>query len=249
MQHAHRARILAPVVAVLVAGALALTGCRSDPAVAAYVGGTSYPLDRVSGIATEAHTALQRIADAQRRSAGESAGPIDRPVTEQQVVAALIARDVLRALAEAKRVSKVEIPVDQVAQVRGVPPDTEYVRVVAEADGYRAALLESTPAVAPPEAAVREVYEGLLRANGGQGAVTFEEFAQSLGQQNRDLVGRGAALREEISAQADTMNVTVNPRYRPAVLGVLEQPDQQGALHTLLGVPLDRHESGVVELS
>jgi hypothetical protein len=237
------------VLLALVGALLALAGCRSDPAVAAYVGSTRYTDARVSAIADEAHAKLQELADAQQSATGASAQPVPRPVTEQEVVTALVGRDVLKALAQERKVSPLDVPADRIAQQVRIPPDTEYVRLVAEKDGYRLGLLQQAATGSATDADLREVYDNLVSASGGRFTASYEQFRSNLTDQDTELVGRSAAVREDIAAEAEKLDVTINPRYGPAVLSLVEVSDQQGGVISLLGVSLSSHESGVKDLS
>jgi hypothetical protein len=237
-------RRVTSLVALLAVGALTLAGCRSDPTVAAYVGSTHYSENRVTAIADE--------ADAKLRDLAEQSGapqPDKRPVSEQQVVTALVSRDVLKALAQAKKVSPLNLTADQVAQQVQVPADTEYVRVLAEKDSYRLALLQQAPSAEPSDAVLREVYDNLVNLRTGQFSGSFEQFKSTLAEQDTELVGRSAAVRKDISDEAEKLDVTVNPKFGPAVLSLVDISDQQGGVHSLLGVPLNATQSGVKDLS
>lgn len=242
-------RVRVAVLLALAGGLLTLAGCRSDPAVAAYVGSTRYTDDRVTAIADEAHAKLQELVDAQQAAAGASAEPVQRPVTEQEVVTALVSRDVLKALAEERHVSPVSVRADQIAQQARVPADTEYVRLLAEKDGYRLGLLQQAASTQPTDANLREVYDNLVTASSGQYTGSFDQFKSSLTDQDTELVGRSAAVRDDISAAARKLDVTINPRYGPAVLSLVEVTDQQGGVHSLLGVALTADESAVKDLN
>jgi hypothetical protein len=249
MHRVRRGRHLTSVAVLLAVGALVLAGCRSDPQVAAYVGSTRYSDDRVTAIADEAQAKLQDLADAQQSASGASSRPVQRPVTDQEVVTALVSRDVLKALAQEKKVNPLSVDANQVAQQVRVPADTEYVRVLTEKDGYRLALLQKAPSAEPSEADLREVYDNLVKASGGRITGSFDQFTSSLAEQDTELIGRSAGVRRDVTAESEKLDVTVNPRYGPTMLSLVDIADQQGGVHSLLGVPLDARESGVRDLS
>lgn len=235
------------VTVLVAAGVLALAGCRSDPNVAAYVGSTRYTEDRVAAIADEAHTKLQEYVDDQQGQAGAGAEPVRRPVTEQQVVTALVSRDVLKALAEEKGVRPVDRDPNEIARQVQVPPEAEYVRVLVEQDGYRLGLLQDAASTRPSEAELREVYDNLVKTGD---RLSYDQFRSELPDQNAELVGRSAAVRREISAAAQRLDVRVNPRYGPTMLSLIDVTDARtGTAHSLLGVSLNAQDSGVRDLS
>jgi hypothetical protein len=250
MSQVRRLRRLAPVAALLAAGALVLAGCRSDPQVAAYVGDTRYSQDRVTAIADEAQDKLQQALGGQASTAGASGQPERRPVSDQEVVAALVGRDVLKALAEERKINPLAVDANQMAQQVGVPPDTEYVRALTERDGFRLGLLQQWKSAEPSEAELREVYDNLVKGTGGQYTDSFEQFTAGLPEQSVELVGRSAALRKEIEAEARKLDVTINPRYGPAAVSLVNTSSQQGGpLISLIEVQLSARESGVRDVS
>jgi hypothetical protein len=142
------------------------------------------------------------------------------------------------------------VDANQMAQQVRVPPDTEYVRALTERDGYRLGLLQQWKSAEPSEADLREVYDNLVKGTGGQYTDSFEQFTSSLPDQSVELVGRSAALRKEIEAEARKLDVTVNPRYGPAVVSLVNTSSQQGGpLISLIDVQLNSQESGVRDVS
>lgn len=237
-------------VAVLVLVAMfALAGCRSDPSVAAYVGSTRYTDDRVRGIADEAHRKLQEYVDAQQSQGGASPQAVERPVTDQEVIAALVGRDVLKALAGEKNLKPLEVDPNQIAQQEQVPPDSEYVRALVERDGYRLAILQKAPSAEPSEDDLRQVYDNLVKASSGGYTGSYAQFKSTLAGQDTELIGRSAAVGREVTAEAGELDVRVNPRYGTASLTLVQISDQQGGVHSLLSVPLTTQETGVKDLS
>ncbi len=246
MPQVHRVRRLASAAALLVVGALVLAGCRSDPQVAAYVGDARYSQDRVTGIADEAHDKLQQALDGQQSAAGASSQPAPRPVSDQEVVAVLVGRDVFKALAEERKIDPLAVDANQVAQQVQVPADTEYVRALAERDGYRLGLLQKWPtAETTSDADLREAYDNLV--TGGY-PDSFEQLKANLPEASIELVGRSVSLRKDIEAQARKLDVVVNPRFGPAVVNVLDTT-QNGQVIPIITVSLNAQESGVRDVS
>jgi hypothetical protein len=244
-----RVRRLVSVVVVVAVGTVGLAGCRSDPSVAAYVGGARYTDARVQRIADEAHRKLQEYVDTQQSAAGASSQAVERPVTDIEVIDALVGRDVLKVLAEEKKLTPLDVDPNQIAQQEQVPPDSEYVRALVERDGYRLAILQKAPSAEPSEEDLREVYDNLVKASSGAFTGSYAEFKSTLADQDTELIGRSAAVGREVAAEAGRLDVRINPRYGSASLTLVQISDQQGGVHSLLNVPLTEQETGVKDLS
>jgi hypothetical protein len=67
---------------------------------------------------------------------------------------------------------------------------------------------------------------------------TFDQFKQQLPAENLALVKTAAAVRTEVAELTDTLDITVNPRYQPLGIPVLEFQTQNGELKPLVVVPL-----------
>ena len=67
---------------------------------------------------------------------------------------------------------------------------------------------------------------------------TFEQFRTQLPAENLQLVKTATAVRNEVAEVTDPMKITVNPRYQPLGIPVLEFQTQNGALRPLVVVPL-----------
>ena len=109
------------LVAAAVLGALAVTavaGCRSQPTVAAYVGDKTYDTAKVEQIYDEARTSHAASA-----SPGPTATPSARPeapVSRQQIVAALVGRDLAAAVVAEKGLTKAQIDLAVLALECGI---------------------------------------------------------------------------------------------------------------------------------
>ncbi|HEU4423299.1 MAG TPA: hypothetical protein VFR67_12265 [Pilimelia sp.] len=253
-----RARRLASIAVVTVAGLLALAGCRTDPAVAAYVGSQRYTEDQVTQIYDELHARVLEAVRTQTQQQGQgqpAASPspvpdkVELPVTRQEVVAALIGRDVLKAVAGKQGIAKAELPASELVQLRGLPAsaaDTEFARVWAEHEGYRLALREGVSGRTPTETELRALFDRLVEGGRFDAAqLPFAQFASSLNDEDRQYVGRLMALRDAVEAEVRAGDIVVNPRYGQAELVVDSFQDQARKLRPLLGVPLETKEPAV----
>jgi len=248
------ARRLASIAVVALTGLLALTGCRADPTVAAYVGSERYTEDRIGQIYDDAQAkvtaALGEPAPTGQPGASPSPAPapaeVKLPFTRRDIVVALVGRDLLKAVAEKKGIAKADLPVEQVIQQRKLPAntprDTEFVQIWTEHEAYRVALLQKLPGRTPTEAELRDLFDRLVKGGLVEPQATFTQFASSLNDEQRTYVGGLMAVRDAVEEQMRGVDIVVNPRYAPAELVVDSFQDAQQALRPLLSVSLDASE-------
>ena len=211
-----------------------IAGCRSAPSVAAYVGDRSYTITEVDQI----HDEIQAKYQADLKAAGLPP-QTNELVSRQKVVSILVARDVAKALAESKKLTKSNITAQQVAQVEGVPADTRYAQTLAEYHGYLDALDKAATATNPSDADLQFVVDQLVQAQALE-PMSLEQARAALGEGNLGVLARAGQVRDEMQAQARTANVVVNPRYAPAQEAVLELPANQGPSVPLVVVRFDQ---------
>lgn len=196
-----RARRFASIAIVTVVGLLALTGCRSDPAVAAYVGGTRILDTKVVQIVEEV---LGKLPAEQRAS-------IDAGALRDQVVQLLVVRAVVDYYADENDLTVPEPDADAFAQEQGLPTGVEFTTVAAEFNAGLSALSSRATSVAPTEADQREAYDHAEYQNQLISTqATFDEVRQIL---NEQALGSLLGLRKLIVGAADDADVTINPRY------------------------------------
>ncbi|NLU79357.1 hypothetical protein HCA58_13390 [Micromonospora sp. HNM0581] len=224
-----RVRRLVAVASVAV-GLVALTGCRSEPGVAAYVGDHRITEDAVTEI----------IEDAQATNPIPT-GTDDVPPGQEpqlpgrsQVVSTLVLGEVCERISAAEGY-RPEGQVDpaQVAQGIGLSPETGYVRQVADLYTCLSGIPIGAP-VAPTEQELVDLVAAGKRAGAVPAEVTVEQAAAQLdGDQLRQALASRNSLREAV----ETYDVTVNPRYRPLVFPVLSFTGQAIAVGVPLGEP------------
>lgn len=234
MQRARRLVSVAVVASLAVAG---LSACRSEPSVAAYVGGGKVTESRVQEVWDEAREAL---TDAGPQAGAESASPAALPITRSDVVRALVSVDVLTEVAKKENVT---LPADPAladyASALRLPESTEYVRLYARSDSLIKALRQNAQnAPAPTDADLREVFDVLVANEQIAPGSTFAEFKTALPAQNMQLVQSAAAVRNEINEVTGPLRIRVNPRYQPLGIPVLEFQTQAGELRPLVVAPL-----------
>nr|WP_221376736.1 hypothetical protein [Actinoplanes polyasparticus] len=240
----HRARRLASIAVVASLGLSGLTACRSEPSVAAYVGDdTRITEKRVQEVWDDAFAAVQTAnADAEA-----SAPPATLSITRADIVRTLVSNNVLTEVVQRESVTApAELPLGDYATQLRLPQDAEYVRLYAESDALIRALRTKVQAAAADvtDDDLREVFDVLLSAQEVPAGTTFEQFKTQLPAENLALVKTAAAVRAEVAETTDAMKITVNPRYQPLTIPVLEFQTQNGALKPLVSVPLGATPDG-----
>lgn len=233
-----RARRFASVAVVAALGLTALTGCRSDPSVAAYVGDSRISTDRVAAVYADARTKLTKAVEDYR--AGQQKGPqaspsatpepIEMPITESDVAALLVGRDVLRRIAQERGAERADVSMDEIEQEVQLPRDTEYAQEFAEFRSYLIGLVQTLEQPEPvTEADLKEIYGRVQRGGGNPNlGGTYAEFVQRLDEQSRETLARALAIRDLFDAKVEQLNAVVNPRYVPAEMPLLQTSNASG---------------------
>ncbi|MFI2714524.1 hypothetical protein ACH495_30830 [Micromonospora sp. NPDC018662] len=221
-----RARRLVAVASVAV-GLVALSGCRTEPGVAAYVGDTRVTEDQVTSI-------LDEVRD------GLASQPATAPQADallparDQVVATLVLSDVCRELSADKGYQpQGQVTPEQVAQQTGLPADAAYPKKVAEFYTCMSGLPASAQAAPTPEELATVIAAG--RAAGAiPPDVSDADAARQLdGEQLRSALGTRKSLADAIGGY----DVSVNPRYRPLAFPLLSFKGDVPAVAVPLGEP------------
>jgi hypothetical protein len=237
-----RARRLASVAVITTLAVTGLSACRSAPDVAVYFGSVSEisvaEVQRVFNDAKSKLTAAQGDPAA-RAGSSEPAQAPSVPITGPDVVSALVSRDVATRVAQQRNVSlPADLPLDEVAQSVGLPPDSEYVRIYAESRILFNLLLQGAQPAQAGDAELREVFEVFEATGAMQPGLTFEQFKGSVSPQAIETLGRATTVRKDVEAQLDQLNVRVNPRYEPAAIAIYSEPGPDNKPLSLVSVPL-----------
>jgi len=222
-----RARRLASVAVVAALAVTALSACRSDPEVAAYVGAQRITEDRVS----------QVLADAKSKVAGTAQAA---PITRQDVLTTLVGLDVMQEIAKQRNLSPTTVPVDQVAQSLGLRADSTYVALFTEYRGLLSAISTGAKPATPTQADLRDVYNKLTAAGGNPQNQTFQQFTTGISAQDQQTLQQNIGLRNDLEAQIAKLKTVINPRYTAPELPLVSLQDAQGKqvpLVTLSFVP------------
>jgi hypothetical protein len=244
-----RVRRLALIAVVTVAGLLAVAGCRANADVAAYVGKATYAEDEITRLYDDAYAKFVAARKQQGADPGAAPGATpsarpepkrsDLPLTRQDIVVALVGRDMFKGAAEQRGIKPLTVPPQQLAESKPLPLDSDYMKTWAEHEGYRFALLQSLPRKTPTDADLRGIFDTLVKGGGVESSVSFTQFATSLNEDQQQTVAAVVALRDALAAQVKSGDVVVNPRYTPAEVSLLDFPDAQQARHPLVTVPLE----------
>ncbi|WP_144121871.1 hypothetical protein [Catellatospora sichuanensis] len=194
---------------------LALTACRSNPSVAAYVGDTTFTEDRVTQLIDQV-------------KAVPNIDPQNVP-DRFQVVQLLVLESVCKRAA---------------ADLKATLPPVQTQAGQPELAGLQQSLQncrENLPvkAVQPTPEELREVYDNGVAVgaiNGDDPANSFDKVAPQLAQSGE--LGNALAQRKLLADAAAAGDISVNPRYRPMNFALLSF-NQGPALSVGLGQPAD----------
>jgi len=186
------------VAAAVAASALALGGlvaCDSNPAVAAYVGETEFTTAEVDGI-------YQDLVDRQP----------DTNVTRQQILETLVVGELARSLSEQQEGRPLQVTAADIAAGENVPAESRYAQVRADMATHLLFWSGHVDVPQPTEEQLRELHELALAAGEEWADAPFEQLGPIL---NSDQVAQAIAVREGLTAEAERLGVSVNPRYAP----------------------------------
>ncbi|WP_346536502.1 hypothetical protein [Micromonospora sp. DPT] len=215
-----RARRLIAAASVAALGVLSLAACgKSSPDVAAYVGDRTYSVDRVDAIYDDAQA---KFAEAVRQSATQAgvtpdAEQLRSRVTRQDVVNLLVSIDLgKRVVAEQGIQVSDQVTPEQLAQQLQMPPQAEFAKLWGEWADISMVLSQKLPPAELSDASVMAVYHAIEETGGIQSGLSVGEVRQLFGEGG--FVRTASALSAALEEQADKVDLSVNPRFRP--LGV-----------------------------
>jgi hypothetical protein len=213
----HRLRRGALVAAVTVLGALALSGCRSQPSVAIYVGDTAYSQKRVERMAAE----LQKLPNYTKAD------------TRRLVAQWIVQRDVAKRMLTVRHIALPAAQPDEVAKQAGLPANSELVRLYSEYQAFNGAIQQRATPAEPTEADFTDLYKR-AKAAGIAAGQSEAQFRQGLGDQNLQLFETNLGIRNIYQDGIKRANVTVNPRYGNEIALLSDN-----AGHALVVMPLN----------
>ena len=225
MSTMHRARRVALVAALAVVGALGLTGCRSQPGVAAYVGSTSYTQKQVDKLA-------------------KTIPGIEAPQGRQLVLSWLVQRDVAKRLVTDNGWAAPKVDLEA-ANSSGLPPGGSITRLYAEFQAYYEAVQQHATPKQPTDADFADLYRRAKAAGLVQPGMQEAQYREALGPQNLQVLSNSLGVRSLFVDGIRKAHVTINPRYAPAEVTLLS--DQQR--HPLVVIPLNTKDGGSAVVS
>jgi hypothetical protein len=212
-----RVRRLAGLVAVLVAGS-ALTACRSQPDVAAYVGDrkvTTAQVDAiVQGVNAEADRRLAAFARARATDPGTLPPPIVR-TTGTEIVSLIVLADLGHRVIAERGLSPRPAPADTIAETFGLPPTDPYVVLWAD---YLSGL-QSVAAAEQARPLTDDEADLLYDAGASDPDADYDDAVYHFKTQVN--LGPLFGARRRLAAAMEGADVSVNPRYGPVVLPVV----------------------------
>jgi hypothetical protein len=224
-----RRALAAAAAAALVLAAL--TGCHSDPRVAAYVNGKTITEAQVNSMLDDARKAADRGGQAAQ---SDGAAAVHVP-TRAEAVGVLATQEIARQTLADKNLTKAQVDPDQVAQQFGVPGGSSYAGALTDVIASIISLENAAGNAQPSDAELRDVYDRAV-AKGLAAAGTFDQIKPQLLQVNglpQDISARNALAKSAAHA-----GVSVNPRYTPLEFPVETLSTQDGRSFVAVALPL-----------
>ncbi|MFY1619373.1 hypothetical protein [Micromonospora sp. WMMD736] len=250
-----RARRVIVAASVAALAALSLAACgRSAPSVAAYIGDTTYSVDRVDTIFEEAQATYEKNARAAfEQQNGPSASPSPDELrfkgTRQDMLNLLVGLDLAKRVVAEKNITvKDQLKAEELGQSLRVP-GSEYAKLAADWYNHFSALQAGLPPAELTDDERSAIYDALVKSGVASAGWSVDEQRERFGApeiapQVNAVVALSKAFKEEVKRE----DVTVNPRYSSLEIPALFQVPNQGT--ALYDLPyLDRPSSTVTDVS
>ncbi|RZT82683.1 hypothetical protein EV382_5993 [Micromonospora violae] len=224
-----RARRLAAVATVAL-GLVALSGCRAEPGIAAYVGD-----QRITDVQVTAAMKDLRTKNPTPESSASEQPEAPQPKLPRvaDVVRTMVLTKVCEKLSAEKNYQpRSQVTAEQTAQELRLDPETGYVRQVAKLytclSGLPAESVEPT----------KEELADVIAAGRAAGKIPADVTDEAVAQQLDGNQLRGALATKRILAEAvGRYDVSISPRYRPLELPLLSFTEDAHAVSVPLGEP------------
>jgi hypothetical protein len=217
MQRVRRGALVAVLALV---GAFVLTGCRSEPGVAAYVGAEKITVDRVDAlIDTVDRVNAERTADA-------PPGPI--PVSRQLVLGLIVYGELADQLVHEKGLTPTADSVRLVTNGYGIPTDHPYAQLLSNYLDNVDILTKNAGTAAPSKDQILRYYHAGVDAQMFTPGLSDNDVV-SQGSQAQSVIGI-LNVQTMIDELAKKQHLTVNPRYAPLPMPILISDNQRATL-------------------
>ena len=224
---------LALVVVLAVLGGVSLAGCRSEPAVAAYLGATKITVAEVSAVVSSVNAVADRRAALRAQALADRLAAIDagkapddypdvsaevnRPTvrTDARSVLGLIYFNAIADRLVAERGLTVEVTDPSVvAGAFGLSSGDRFVQLYAAFYSKSVALLRSVPAAEVTDHDTQRYAEALYDSGVASQDFPFEQAVQRIKADPRQEIQHFTVVRA-LDDVAATAGATVNPRFAP----------------------------------
>ncbi|MBQ1074559.1 hypothetical protein KBX06_15490 [Micromonospora sp. C31] len=238
-----RARRLVAVASVAL-GLVALSGCRTEPGVAAYVGDLRITEDAVTEVVDDLRAKNPRPTGQPEASEGRPPAQVPPLPDRGEVVSVLVLAEVCERVSADKNYQPGgQVAPEQVAQQRGLSPATGFVRQLADLYNCMTGVPPTGAATQPSAQELADVVAAGRRAGVIPADMSDEEAASRLdGNELRAALATRKSLAEVVAAY----DVTVNPRYRPLEFPLLAFSGNAPAVSVPLG---ETGSDGVTDVS
>jgi hypothetical protein len=214
-------RRLSVVIAAGALAVLALAGCRTEPGNAAFVADTTHTKVDVQKVLDE----IKRDFPKLDRS---FEGRVRQLIAQDQVFV-----DVASRYAAEQHAGQPTLDLQTQSQKYGLPPGNAFIKLEAQADGYRNLLLEKAKPVNPSEDDLHAVYQNLTKSGL---TAPYEAVAPQLKQVQQLPYGIG--LRAALTDAVHRYDVQINPLYGSADFPLLVLTGADGKEYTAVVLPL-----------
>ncbi|WP_433129530.1 hypothetical protein ACQPWW_04870 [Micromonospora sp. CA-240977] len=243
-----RARRVIAAASVAALGVLSLAACgRSAPDVAAYVGDTTYSVERVDAIYAEVQTKYGDVVRQEAARAGATPSPeqLRSAVTRQDVVDLLVSLDLGKRVVAAKNMQVPdEITPQQLEQNLRVPATTEYAKLWGEWADLSAVLNQQLPPADLSDDSLMAVYDALVKVGAIDAGMSLADVRRAFG--DGGFVRSATALGSALGEEASQVDVSVNPRFRAVGVPSLVNKGQTPVLYSL---PYINEDGPVTDIS
>jgi hypothetical protein len=210
--------------ATAVLGAFTLSACKNDPAVAAYIAGTTITEVQVDQM-INASPHVKPVP--QQQSDGTTATPPALPpLTRSQVVTSLVLGKLCTGAQAAANFADGSITPEQAGANSQVSPSSPFAIQDAKTLSCLTGYLGSVQPIKPSEAQARDIYDR-AKAGSPAGIAAYDDIKDQILTDQNFAQALGAKQSLEKLAGAD--DLTVNPRYRPLLYPVSSFTSDSGA--------------------